>query len=77
MTEAIQVEGLTKVFTTTKDHPPLRSVLTFMMAVVGLSLPEAIILRHVCSNRSCLSHFLWKPLPWRLSSLATFSIGSM
>jgi ABC-2 type transport system ATP-binding protein len=26
MTEAIQVEGLTKVFTTAKDHPPLRAV---------------------------------------------------
>ena len=26
MTEAIQVEGLTKVFTTTKDRPPLRAV---------------------------------------------------
>jgi ABC-2 type transport system ATP-binding protein len=26
MTEAIQVEGLTKVFTTGKDHPPLRAV---------------------------------------------------
>jgi ABC-type oligopeptide transport system ATPase subunit len=26
MTEAIQVEGLTKVFTTAKDRPPLRAV---------------------------------------------------
>jgi ABC-2 type transport system ATP-binding protein len=26
MTEALQVEGLTKVFTTAKDHPPLRAV---------------------------------------------------